>query len=31
VAAEARPGDVAVVMSNGDFGGVWGKLLDALA
>jgi len=31
VAADARPGDVAVVMSNGDFGGVWGKLLDALA
>ena len=31
VAQHARPGDVAVVMSNGDFGGVWEKLLDALA
>ncbi len=31
VAREARPGDVAVVMSNGDFGGVWEKLLEALA
>ena len=31
VAAHARPGDVAVVMSNGDFGGVWEKLLAALA
>jgi UDP-N-acetylmuramate: L-alanyl-gamma-D-glutamyl-meso-diaminopimelate ligase len=31
VAATARPGDVAVVMSNGDFGGVWEKLLAALA
>jgi len=30
VAALARPGDVAVVMSNGDFGGVWEKLLAAL-
>jgi UDP-N-acetylmuramate: L-alanyl-gamma-D-glutamyl-meso-diaminopimelate ligase len=31
VAGFARPGDVAVVMSNGDFGGVWEKLLAALA
>jgi UDP-N-acetylmuramate: L-alanyl-gamma-D-glutamyl-meso-diaminopimelate ligase len=31
VAAHARRGDVAVVMSNGDFGGVWEKLLAALA
>jgi UDP-N-acetylmuramate: L-alanyl-gamma-D-glutamyl-meso-diaminopimelate ligase len=31
VAGNARPGDVAVVMSNGDFGGVWEKLLAALA
>lgn len=31
VAAAARPGDVVVAMSNGAFGGVWGKLLDALA
>jgi len=31
VAAHAQPGDVAVVMSNGDFGGVWEKLLAALA
>jgi len=30
VAAHARPGDVAAVMSNGDFGGVWEKLLAAL-
>jgi UDP-N-acetylmuramate: L-alanyl-gamma-D-glutamyl-meso-diaminopimelate ligase len=30
VAAAARPGDVVVAMSNGAFGGVWGKLLDAL-
>jgi len=30
-AAEARPGDRLLVMSNGDFGGVHGKLLDALA
>jgi UDP-N-acetylmuramate: L-alanyl-gamma-D-glutamyl-meso-diaminopimelate ligase len=29
-AAAARPGDVVVAMSNGAFGGVWGKLLDAL-
>jgi UDP-N-acetylmuramate: L-alanyl-gamma-D-glutamyl-meso-diaminopimelate ligase len=31
VAASARPGDVALVMSNGDFGGIWQKLLDRLA
>jgi len=31
VAAEARPGDVVLVMSNGDFGGIWDLLLDALA
>ena len=30
VLAEARPGDVVVAMSNGAFGGVWGKLLDGL-
>jgi UDP-N-acetylmuramate: L-alanyl-gamma-D-glutamyl-meso-diaminopimelate ligase len=30
VAAEARPGDVVLVMSNGAFGGVHGKLLAAL-
>jgi UDP-N-acetylmuramate: L-alanyl-gamma-D-glutamyl-meso-diaminopimelate ligase len=30
VAAEARPGDHVLVMSNGGFGGVHGKLLDAL-
>jgi UDP-N-acetylmuramate: L-alanyl-gamma-D-glutamyl-meso-diaminopimelate ligase len=30
VAAAARPGDVVVAMSNGAFGGVWGKLLEAL-
>ena len=30
VAELARPGDVAVVMSNGDFDGVWEKLLAAL-
>jgi len=30
VAAVARPGDVVVAMSNGAFGGVWGKLLEAL-
>ena len=29
--AEARSGDVLLVMSNGAFGGIWGKLLDALA
>jgi len=31
VAAEARPRDVLLVMSNGGFGGVHGKLLAALA
>jgi UDP-N-acetylmuramate: L-alanyl-gamma-D-glutamyl-meso-diaminopimelate ligase len=31
LAAAARPGDVVVAMSNGAFGGIWGKLLDALA
>ncbi len=31
IAAAARPGDVVVAMSNGAFGGIWGKLLDALA
>ena len=31
VTAQARPGDQVLVMSNGDFGGVHGKLLDALA
>jgi UDP-N-acetylmuramate: L-alanyl-gamma-D-glutamyl-meso-diaminopimelate ligase len=31
VAAEARPGDVVVVMSNGGFGGIHGKLLQALS
>jgi UDP-N-acetylmuramate: L-alanyl-gamma-D-glutamyl-meso-diaminopimelate ligase len=30
VAAEARPGDLIVVMSNGGFGGIHGKLLEAL-
>jgi UDP-N-acetylmuramate: L-alanyl-gamma-D-glutamyl-meso-diaminopimelate ligase len=30
VAAEARPGDVVLVMSNGAFGGFIGKLLTAL-
>ncbi len=30
MAAAARPGDVVVAMSNGAFGGIWGKLLDAL-
>jgi UDP-N-acetylmuramate: L-alanyl-gamma-D-glutamyl-meso-diaminopimelate ligase len=30
VAAEARPGDLVVVMSNGGFGGIHGKLLQAL-
>jgi len=28
--ARARPGDVVVAMSNGAFGGIWGKLLAAL-
>jgi UDP-N-acetylmuramate: L-alanyl-gamma-D-glutamyl-meso-diaminopimelate ligase len=31
VSAHAQQGDVLVVMSNGDFGGVWEKLLAALA
>ena len=31
VAAAARPGDQVLVMSNGGFGGVHGKLLEALA
>jgi UDP-N-acetylmuramate: L-alanyl-gamma-D-glutamyl-meso-diaminopimelate ligase len=30
VAASAQPGDVVVAMSNGAFGGIWGKLLDVL-
>jgi UDP-N-acetylmuramate: L-alanyl-gamma-D-glutamyl-meso-diaminopimelate ligase len=30
VAAEARPGDRVLVMSNGGFGGIHGLLLDAL-
>lgn len=30
LASEARPGDVVVVMSNGGFGGIHGKLLQAL-
>lgn len=30
VAAQAQPGDVVLVMSNGGFGGIHGKLLDAL-
>ena len=31
VSAEARPGDLVVVMSNGGFGGIHGKLLQGLA
>jgi UDP-N-acetylmuramate: L-alanyl-gamma-D-glutamyl-meso-diaminopimelate ligase len=31
LARESRPGDVVLVMSNGDFGNLWGRLLDALA
>ena len=31
VASEAAPGDLVVVMSNGGFGGIHGKLLKALA
>jgi UDP-N-acetylmuramate: L-alanyl-gamma-D-glutamyl-meso-diaminopimelate ligase len=31
LARECRPGDVVLVMSNGDFGNVWGRLLAALA
>jgi UDP-N-acetylmuramate: L-alanyl-gamma-D-glutamyl-meso-diaminopimelate ligase len=30
LARAARPGDVVVAMSNGAFGGIWGKLLEAL-
>jgi UDP-N-acetylmuramate: L-alanyl-gamma-D-glutamyl-meso-diaminopimelate ligase len=30
IAAATRPGDVVVAMSNGAFGGIWGKLLEAL-
>jgi UDP-N-acetylmuramate: L-alanyl-gamma-D-glutamyl-meso-diaminopimelate ligase len=30
IAAAARPGDVVVAMSNGAFGGIWGKLLAVL-
>ena len=30
IVAEARPGDHVLVMSNGSFGGIHGKLLDAL-
>jgi UDP-N-acetylmuramate: L-alanyl-gamma-D-glutamyl-meso-diaminopimelate ligase len=30
IARRARPGDVVLVMSNGDFGGIWGKLLERL-
>jgi UDP-N-acetylmuramate: L-alanyl-gamma-D-glutamyl-meso-diaminopimelate ligase len=30
VAVESRAGDVVLVMSNGDFGGIWEKLLAAL-
>ncbi|HEY6107115.1 MAG TPA: UDP-N-acetylmuramate:L-alanyl-gamma-D-glutamyl-meso-diaminopimelate ligase [Anaeromyxobacteraceae bacterium] len=29
IAAEARPGDVVVAMSNGAFGGIWDRLLSA--
>jgi UDP-N-acetylmuramate: L-alanyl-gamma-D-glutamyl-meso-diaminopimelate ligase len=31
IAAHSRPGDVVLVMSNGDFGGIWSKLLEKLA
>jgi UDP-N-acetylmuramate: L-alanyl-gamma-D-glutamyl-meso-diaminopimelate ligase len=31
LAADCRPGDVVLIMSNGDFGGVWEKLLARLA
>ena len=31
LAAKAEPGDVVLVMSNGEFGGLWTKLLDRLA
>jgi len=30
IAGAARPGDVVVAMSNGAFGGIWGKVLEAL-
>jgi UDP-N-acetylmuramate: L-alanyl-gamma-D-glutamyl-meso-diaminopimelate ligase len=30
IAADARPGDQILVMSNGGFGGLHGKLLEAL-
>jgi UDP-N-acetylmuramate: L-alanyl-gamma-D-glutamyl-meso-diaminopimelate ligase len=30
IAAAATPGDVVVAMSNGAFGGIWGKLLETL-
>ena len=30
VAAQARPGDVVVAMSNGAFGSIWTKLLAAM-
>jgi UDP-N-acetylmuramate: L-alanyl-gamma-D-glutamyl-meso-diaminopimelate ligase len=30
LAAASAPGDVVLVMSNGDFGGLWGKLLERL-
>jgi UDP-N-acetylmuramate: L-alanyl-gamma-D-glutamyl-meso-diaminopimelate ligase len=30
ILAAARPGDVVVAMSNGAFGGIWGKMLSAL-
>jgi UDP-N-acetylmuramate: L-alanyl-gamma-D-glutamyl-meso-diaminopimelate ligase len=30
LADECRPGDVVLVMSNGDFGNLWGRLLQAL-
>jgi UDP-N-acetylmuramate: L-alanyl-gamma-D-glutamyl-meso-diaminopimelate ligase len=31
VSAEARAGDLVVIMSNGGFGGIHGKLLKALS
>jgi UDP-N-acetylmuramate: L-alanyl-gamma-D-glutamyl-meso-diaminopimelate ligase len=31
VSQEARPGDIVVIMSNGGFGGIHGKLLESLA
>jgi len=30
MAAQARPGDVVVGMSNGAFGGIWTRLLEAI-